>query len=73
MDNDSENKWIKIDNTNTIKDNENYHWLINKVEKEDNSYKVTIQSKLNDNYLTEDLDLSESSSNIWIFLPSTGI
>ena len=72
IDENREEKWVSIDNTNTIKENENYHWKINKLEKE-NSYKVNIESIKNSKYLTEDLDLSSSSSNTWIFLPSTGI
>jgi hypothetical protein len=56
-----------------IKENENYHWKIHKLEKENNSYKVNIESVLNNKYLTEDIDLSSSSSNTWVFLPSTGI
>ena len=60
-------KRLSIDNTNTIKENENYHGKLINLKRKIMSYKVNIESIKNSKYLTEDLDLCNSSSNIGYF------
>lgn len=69
-----EDTWEIVDNTNDIKNLEEYQWKLVKIEKNDNSYNINISPVVNPiKYLTSDLELDMSSTHKWNLDPSTGI